>query len=118
MNGRLQLSLVGLVVIGITFFILFEYPQYATEAFYLLIGWMILNFALLYTLRPRVPSAPTDASTEASPFPSAPGSAPLPSTSGSSPSPSGGIGFCIFCATPVPPGTRVCPACGHALPQW
>jgi predicted amidophosphoribosyltransferase len=43
-------------------------------------------------------------------------SAPLPS--GSSSSSSSAVGFCIYCANPVPPGTRACPSCGHTLPQW
>jgi len=115
MNGRVLLSLVGLVVIGIAFFIIFEYPGYADYAFYILILWMITNFVLLYAIRPRPSAASTGGSPEASPFPSQPGTAPLPS---SNPTPTSSVGFCIYCATPVAPGTRACPACGHALPQW
>ena len=116
MNGRIVLSLAGLVVIVIAFFLIFEYPQYANEAFYLLLTWMVVNFVLLYTLRPRGPPAPTNRAPEGSPFPSqAPPNAPLPS-GGSTPS--SPIGFCIYCAAPIAPGTRACPACGHILPQW
>ncbi|HYB79102.1 MAG TPA: hypothetical protein VEG66_05005 [Thermoplasmata archaeon] len=116
MNGRIVLSLVGLVVIVVAFFLIFEYPQYANEAFYLLLSWMVINFVLLYALRPRGPPRPTNQNPEASPFPSqAPANAPLPT---GAPAPSGSIGFCIYCAAPIAPGTRACPACGHVLPQW
>ena len=115
MNPRTALSLIGLVVIAASFVVLFEYSQYSNEAFYVLLAWIFLNFALLYAWRPRAHPAAAGASSDVSPFPSAPG-APLPTTGSSSSSSS--IGFCIFCAAPVPPGTRSCPACGHALPQW
>jgi len=116
MNGRVVLSLVGLGVIVIAFYMIFEYQQYAVYAFYLLISWMVLNFALLYAIRPRGPRAPSDGSPDASPFPSQAPSTPTPSSSGSGTWSS--IGFCIYCAAPVAPGTRACPACGHVLPQW
>jgi hypothetical protein len=118
MNGRIVLSLVGLAVILVAFFLIFEYQQYAEYAFYLLISWMVVNFALLYAIRPRGRTAASDAPADGSPFPSrnSPSSgSPLPS-GGSTPS--GSIGFCIYCATPIAPGTRACPACGHVLPQW
>jgi len=117
MNGRILLSILGLVVIGISFYILFEFPAYATYAFYLLIFWMVTNFVLLYAIRPRGPPSPTNVPSDASPFPSqgAAASTALPS---SAPTPSGSIGFCIYCAAPISPGTRACPACGHVLPQW
>jgi len=116
MNGRVVLSLVGLGVIVTAFYLIFEYPEYANYAFYLLISWMVLNFVLLYAIRPRGPLAPSEASPDPSPFPSQTSSAP---TSPSNASGSGSsLGFCIYCATPVPPGTRACPSCGHVLPQW
>lgn len=127
MNQRIWLSIAGLVVIAISFFILFEYPADADEAFYLLLIWMVVNFVLLYSLRARGPPRPTDAPRETSPFPSTPlATAPLPSSSGfadssassGSSGSSGSIGFCIYCAAPISPGTRACPACGHVLPQW
>ena len=116
MNGRVVLSLVGLVVIAVAFYLIFEFPQYAYAAFYLLIAWMVVNFVLLYTLRPRGPSSPSNTPPEASPFPSDTG-ANTPLRSGGS-APSSSVGFCIYCANPVAPGTRACPACGHVLPQW
>lgn len=117
MNGRVVLSLVGLCVIAVAFFLIFEYPAYAIDAFYLLISWMVVNFALLYAIRPRGPPSPTNSPPHASPFPSqGPAAPPLASNNGSTTSSS--VGFCIYCATPLPPGTRACPACGHVLPQW
>ena len=114
-NRRVWISIANLVAIAIAFIILFEYPQYSNDAFYLLVIWMIVGFVLLYAMRPRLAPLPANPSTEQSPFPSSsPSNAPLPSSA-----PSGGsVGFCIYCATPVPPGTRACPACGHALPGW
>ena len=118
MNGRIWLSIAGLVVIAISFFLIFEYPRYADEAFYLLLTWMVVNFVLLYALRPRGPPSPTNAPADGSPFPSAPSaSSPLPSAS-SSTGTSASLGFCIYCANPISPGTRACPSCGHAVPQW
>jgi len=115
-NGRILISIVNLFAILIAFVILFEYPQYSTYAFYLLISWMVVAFVLLYALRPTLSSRPGSAPPDTSPFPSSnpPGNAPLPS--GTEPAPS--VGFCIYCATPLPPGSRACPACGHALPGW
>ena len=115
MNGRVVLSLVGLAVIVVAFYLIFEYPQYANYAFYLLITWMVLNFVLLYAIRPRGPPLPSNGSLEASPFPSQTPAASTPSNGSGSWS---SIGFCIYCAAPIAPGTRACPACGHLLPQW
>lgn len=116
MNGRVFVSIANLFAIIIAFVILFEFPQYATYAFYLLITWMVVAFVLLYALRPTVSAGRRDASSEVSPFPSSPAPANVPLRSAPEPAPS--VGFCIYCATPIPPGTRVCPACGHALPGW
>lgn len=123
MNGRVVLSLVGLLVIAVSFFLLFEYPAFADEAFVLLLAWMVMNFVLLYAMRPRGPPVPSGSSAEPSPFPSGgSAAAPLPSQSSSPSSGPTGSGssldFCVYCAAPVSPGARVCPACGHAVPQW
>ncbi|MGD1099752.1 MAG: hypothetical protein ABR888_05360 [Thermoplasmata archaeon] len=115
MNRRVWISIANLCAIAIAFLILFEFPQYSDEAFYLLIIWMVVGFVLLYAMRPRISPLPASHSSDASPFPSSsPASAPLPSSSGSP----GTVGFCIYCATPIAPGTRACPACGHTLPGW
>ena len=115
MNRRVVVSIANLCVIAVAFVILIEYPQYADYAFYFLILWMVVGFVLLYSMRPSVPTPSANPSAEPSPFPSnAPVSAPLPSGSSSGST----IGFCIYCAAPVSPGARACPACGHALPGW
>jgi hypothetical protein len=115
MNPRVLISIANLVAIAVAFYILIELPQYSNEAFYVLIGWMVVGFALLYALRPRLAPAPAEPASGFSPFPSStpPSGVPL-----SSSEPAGGIGFCIYCAAPIAPGTRACPACGHALPRW
>jgi hypothetical protein len=114
-NRRVWISIANLVAIAIAFVILFEYPQYANDAFYLLVIWMVVGFVLLYAMRPRLSPVPANNAAAPSPFPShSPSSAPLPSGSPTGAS----VGFCIYCATAIPPGTRACPACGHALPGW
>jgi len=113
MNRRVLISIANLVAIVIAFIILFEYPLYATDAFYFLIAWMIAGFVLLYAFRPRFPAAPQDSVAGASPFPSSGPGQPLASSP-----PAGGLGFCIYCAAPIAPGARACPTCGHALPGW
>jgi len=119
-HRRVWISIANLVAIGISFVILFEYPQYSNDAFYVLIVWMVTGFVLLYAIRPRYAPLPGGVSGGAagggSPFPSTypAANAPLP---GSEPA-GGGLGFCIYCAAPIAPGTRACPSCGHALPRW
>lgn len=116
MNPRIVLSLVGLAVIVAAFVLLIRYPQYEDEAFYLLLGWMVVNFALLFAFRSRAAGVAPNAPSATSPFPSEHlTGAALPSAGTPTANP---IGFCIYCAAPVAPGTRACPACGHVLPQW
>lgn len=115
MNWRVLISIANLVAISIAFVILFEFPAYSNDAFYVLIGWMVIGFLLLYSLRPRGRPLPGASATGSSPFPSSAPAAPAPLPSSNS---SGGIGFCIYCAAPVPPGAATCPSCGHALPHW
>jgi hypothetical protein len=115
MNWRVMVSVANLVAIAVAFIVLFEFPQYANDAFYVLIAWMVTGFVLLYAVRPRALATPGSPLSSSSPFPS---TAPNPGPAPGEPGPAGGIGFCIYCATPIPPGTRACPACGHALPRW
>jgi hypothetical protein len=112
-DSRVWISIANVVAIVLALFALVEYPVYANEVFYLLIGWMITGFVLLYVIRPRGPPAP--ASPITSPFPS---TGPEPAALPSSSEPAGGLGFCIYCAAPIAPGARACPSCGHALPRW
>jgi len=114
-NFRVWISIANLSAIVIAFVVLFEFPVYADDVFYFLIAWMVTGFVLLYAVRPRGPMSPAAVPTGTSPFPSTgPAAAPLPSGSDGG----GGIGFCIYCAAPIAPGTRACPSCGHALPRW
>lgn len=113
MNRRVVISIANFAAIVLAFIVLIDFPQYQNEAFYFLIAWMVAGFVLLYAIRPRDSPLPNADSDLANPFPSSGSAAPLPS----SPS-AGGIGFCIYCAAPIAPGTRACPACGHALPHW
>jgi hypothetical protein len=117
MNRRVWISIANLVAIAIAFVILIDYSQYANDAFYVLIIWMVTGFVLLYAIRPRAAPLAGGTSFDATPFPSS-APAPAPSAPLSSSEPSAGLGFCIYCAAPIAPGTRACPACGHALPRW
>jgi hypothetical protein len=116
MNRRVLVSIANLLAIVVAFVILIDYPQYSDYAFYFLILWMGVAFVLLFAFRPPLPSGATNLPSDPSPFPSTSSSSGAPLPSGSDPSPS--VGFCIYCATALPPGTRSCPACGHALPGW
>ncbi|HLM69823.1 MAG TPA: hypothetical protein VK423_00360 [Thermoplasmata archaeon] len=114
MNWRVWISVANLAAIMIAFVILFEFPQYANDAFYVLITWMVAGFILLYAIRPRGSGVPVGSLDASSPFPSSSAAtAPLPSGPEG-----GGLGFCIYCAAPIVPGARACPSCGHALPRW
>ena len=48
--------------------------------------------------------------------PARPSSAPISSSGAASEAST--LGFCPYCATPIEPGTPVCPACGHRIPVW
>jgi len=115
MNRRVWISVANLIAIGVAFVILFEYPQYSDDAFYVLLIWMVTGFVLLYAIRPRAAPLASGGSFGASPFPSTAPVAPAPAASAP---PAAGLGFCIYCATMIAPGAQVCPACGHALPRW
>jgi hypothetical protein len=103
------LTLVNLTTIAIAIGVLLAYPQYAGIAFYILLGWMVGSLVLLYgpwANRPVGRRSPTGTG----PPPTAPqsGSRPLPSD----------LGFCIYCAAPLAPGTPTCSACGHSTPSF
>jgi hypothetical protein len=112
-NARVWISLVNLAAIAIAFAVLFVLPQFATYAFYGLLGWILLSFFLLYGLRVgrTNPSVGTPAATPGASGASGP--APLPSAIGGGPSVT--LDFCMYCGASLPPATPVCPACGHAV---
>lgn len=112
MQLRTLLTLINFGTIGAAVVVLLVYPQWAGYAFYLLLGWMFGSLVLIYSpwaSRPVGRPNPPVGST-------APGTGgPLGSTP---PAHSSALGFCVYCAAPVEPGTARCPACGRALPQF
>jgi hypothetical protein len=112
MLRRTVLTLINFVTIGAAIAVLIFFPQYSGIAFYILLGWMVGSLALVY-----------------SPWASRPiggGSAPLPAmtTDGTPLGAATGhvhsstIGFCMYCAAPIEPGTSRCPACHRTLPHF
>ena len=115
MRLRTALSLANLVAIVLAFLILFGFPAYSTYAFYGLVAWIFLGFALVYLpARSRSTAGGPTGDTYGGTFPSA-GGTPLPSGGATvSPSPSS-LDFCVWCGTSLPPGAAVCPSCGHRV---
>jgi hypothetical protein len=91
--------------------VLLAYPQYAGIAFYILLGWMFASLALIYSpwANRRIGSG-ANAGIGVSP------DVPLAPSAGHEHASS--IGFCMYCAAPVEPGTARCPACGRSLPHF
>jgi hypothetical protein len=109
-NYRIALSLANLAAIVAAFVVLFEFPQYSAYAFYALVAWIFVGFALLYLPRRAARPGPSPGGGAAGPF-GGPAGAPLPSsTPGSAPAP---VDFCIYCGTTLPSGATTCPSCGH-----
>jgi len=108
---RTLLTLVNFATIAAAVGVLLAYPQYAGIAFYVLLGWMFGSLALIYSpwANRRVGSGATTGVRPAS-------DAPLSASSGHEHASS--IGFCMYCAAPVEPGTARCPSCGHSLPHF
>ncbi|MFZ1024012.1 MAG: hypothetical protein WAN87_07750 [Thermoplasmata archaeon] len=111
-----MIASLALLVVGIT--LQFLYPVLATYIFWLFLAWIVLSF---FIFRLPVMSRSIGRSANPSPpgtLPTASGggtNAPLPSSSPASPPAAPPIGFCIYCAASIEPGTSVCPSCGHAL---
>ncbi len=110
MQFRTVLTLVNLSAFVAAIIVLELLPQYAAIAFYGLVGWMVVSLVLLY--RPgaarTIGVPPTGGATV---------SADAPLASSAAPQHASALGFCIYCAAPVEPGTARCPACGHVLPH-
>ncbi|MCI4335781.1 MAG: hypothetical protein L3K17_01090 [Thermoplasmata archaeon] len=81
----------------------FLFPQYSTIIFFVLLAWVIISFT--YFLSPAARRRPSPAGMGTS-------SRGPPNLTGLSPD----IGFCIYCAAPLEPGTTTCPSCGRSLP--
>jgi hypothetical protein len=106
---RAVLSIASLAAFLAAVAALWAFPQDSELIFYVLLGWMFAWLTLLYLpgVRRRVAGAGG---------PTVSPDSPLASTS--SVPPSSSLGFCIYCAAPVEPGTLRCPACGHPLPHF
>jgi hypothetical protein len=106
---RTLLTMVNLVTIAVAIGVLFAFPKYAGVAFYVLLGWFIGSLVLVYGPWANRPVGRRRTTAPAPAFPSPrTGPGPLPSD----------LGFCIYCAAPLAPGTPTCPACGHATPSF
>jgi hypothetical protein len=106
---RTLVNLVNLSVLAVVIVLLLLYPQYAGEAFYLILGWVLGSLILIYGPLGNRPIGAAHAVSSSAP---AAGS-PFPSKPTPRPSAPGEIPFCIYCAAPLPPGAAQCPACGH-----
>jgi hypothetical protein len=107
---RTLLTMVNLLTIAVAIGVLFAFPKYAGVAFYVLLGWFIGSLILVYGPWANRPIGRKRSAGPATPVvrPVGAGSGPLPSD----------LGFCIYCAAPLAPGTPTCPACGHATPAF
>jgi hypothetical protein len=87
------------------------YPSIAVWVLYGLLIWFV---ASLFLYRLPVMARPIGNLRRPGPNPSV---TPLSSNSTvSAGGPSAFLGFCTNCATPVEPGTPVCPSCGRRIP--
>lgn len=113
MQLRTLLTLVNFATIAAAVAVLLAFPQWAPDAFYVLLGWMFASLVLIYS-----PWAGRRVGSAAAP-PSGPGiSRDAPLATSSAHEHASSIGFCMYCATPLEPGTARCPACGRALPHF
>ncbi|HTW39547.1 MAG TPA: hypothetical protein VMF04_01635 [Thermoplasmata archaeon] len=111
MLRRSVLTLVNFATIGVAIAVLIFFPQYSAIAFYVLLGWMVGSLALVYS-----PWASRPIGGGAPPGPASADTTPLSAATGHVHSST--IGFCMYCAAPIEPGTARCPACHRALPHF
>ena len=112
MLRRTLLTMVNFATIAVAIFILIVAPSYSGIAFYVLLGWMVGSLALVYSPWANRPIGSGK-------------NGALPTTAdGTLLSPDAGhvhassLGFCMYCAAPLEPGTARCPSCGRALPHF
>ena len=113
MQLRTLLTLINFGTIAAAVGVLLVFPQWAGYAFYLLLGWMFASLALIYS--------PWATRRIGSPGPSVPpggASSGAPLAAGSGHEHASSLGFCMYCAAPLEPGTARCPACGRSLPHF
>lgn len=111
MNGRTVLTIVNFIALAFAILVLYEFPKYTADAFYLFVGWMIASLVLYYqpwASRP-IGSRPSPAGAGGA---GAGTRAAVASPPGSPPSPP--VDFCIYCGSSLPVGAETCPTCGHA----
>jgi hypothetical protein len=118
---RTLVSIVNFVVILVAVVLYLEWPALGTWVVYVLFGWILLTFILMYSSlgNRRVTSAASQpagagpAFGSVNPFEGPPAPpAPAPVHGGPAPAP---IDFCLFCGTTLPAGAARCPACGHPV---
>jgi hypothetical protein len=112
MLRRTALTLVNFATIAAAIGVLIFLPQYSEIAFYVLLGWMVGSLALVYS---PWAARPIGGGPEVVP-PTTTNGTPLSSAAGHVHSSS--IGFCMYCAAPIEPGTTRCPSCHRALPHF
>ena len=112
MLRRTVLTMVNFATIAAAIGVLLLFPQYSGIAFYILLGWMVGSLALVYS---PWASRPIGGGT-APVLPTTTDGTPLSAESGHVHSST--IGFCMYCAAPIDPGTSRCPACHRALPHF
>jgi hypothetical protein len=109
---RTALTLVNFGTIAAAICVLIFLPQYSGIAFYVLLGWMVGSLALVYS---PWANRPIGGGADVGPPATTPGPA-LSSASGHVHSSS--LGFCMYCAAPIEPGTARCPTCHRTLPHF
>ncbi len=112
MIARTLFSLLNLVAMVVTIVAWFTLPQYAVYILYAFIAWMVVGFIVLTS---SWGSRAVGAGSRGPGSATAPGGAPLPSGAGSTAHAPAPVGFCVYCATDLPPGATHCPACHRAV---
>jgi hypothetical protein len=110
---RTLVTILYLAAVAVAIALQFFIPGLAILLLYGLLGWFIVS---IFVYRLPVMSRPVFGRASA---PTVSAQAPLaigvPLTS----SPGGTqLAFCAYCATPVEPGTPICPSCHHAIPVF
>jgi len=81
---------------------------YLPTLYFWLLGALLVWFALgLFVYRLPIMNRPV--------FGAAPAAAPAPPPFGDPTPTQAPLAFCAYCATPLEPGTPICPACGHTV---
>ncbi len=106
---RYSLLLVTAALLAVSLAVDFFFPAYGTLVTYLLLFWLIASFLLFRSFRPTGPASRPSSSPAAPANPATGAGAPLPS------GPPVQLGFCAYCASPLPQGATSCPVCHRAV---